>query len=87
MLGDAWWRLGGAARAGRYWFLTDRACADVQQAVEAWRGAQPSAVLRARTLRLLPKGERNIAPAAAARLAALACEVQAEGATWERVNR
>lgn len=83
LLGQAWWQLGDPARAGRYWFLTGREGAEVDAAVEAWRAAQPSATQRARTLRLQPKSERSLAPAAAARLAALVAEVQEQGATWE----
>lgn len=81
ILGDAWWQLGDARRAGRYWFLTDREGPEVDAAVAAWRLASRAAD-RARLLQMQPPDQHRYPPAALARVAELVDEVAVEGDVW-----
>jgi hypothetical protein len=81
LLGDAWWQLRDPARAGRWWFLTDRDGPQVQEAVAAWRETRRAADL-ARSLGVASEPERTYSPPALARLSWLEAEVAAEGADW-----
>lgn len=83
LLGDAWWRLGDAARAGRYWFLTERSGPEVDEAVAAWASTARPAVTRARVLRVRADVRRHYSAVAQQRLSILVEQVAAEGATWE----